>query len=63
MGGVARGDGFGSVEAWKAGAMSDGFGYVRSLSLFRPFFLSTGGWIYEIVNFCSDLSQSGLDLC
>lgn len=51
------------MEVGKAGGMSDGLDYVRSFSLFVNFFLSTGSWIYEIVNFCSDLSQSGLDLC
>ena len=32
-------------------------------SFLQFFSLSTGSCIYEIVNFCSDLSQSGLDLC
>lgn len=42
MGSVARWDGFGSGEAGKVGGMSDGFGYVRSLFLFRIFFLVDG---------------------
>ena len=42
--------------------MSDELDYGRSLSLLGIFLVDGGSWIYEIVNFGSDLSQSGLDL-